>query len=329
MVMRVNFSKISYSGLLRSDSKNNPIRKKSTPKEFENSSGVDLKTILGRISADKSLEINKVKKELIKAYDLIYEDMAKEIKALGMDFQKPELVFRRMKKDMCACYVSSQNKIFINTEKLSPRSNVRFDNGTYAIQDLSNGLEIPVIDFAIPFYEKPPKDAIYIHGDEKIFSLSGTLRHELTHARQEQIIINTKDGVRVLYEKLKEKHPKQYKNIEFADFLKMFPFFDKKDSLPCFELNQQIEFSYPDLLDSNGKPFKISYSPLDLINLKIDYDFDDIDRYYADLGEIEARAEQAEFYFNYKNYLPNLKITPQIKDYYFDCMAYICNALKK
>ena len=80
-------------------------------------------------------------------------------------------------------------------------------------------------------------------------------------------------------------------------------------------------------IDATRKKVRYSYKAGDIITLKANYDMDDSSKYYTDLMEIEARAEQAEFFLNYKKYLPNISIPDETISYYFNCLQYICQIM--
>lgn len=274
----------------------------------------------------KSFEINKLKKRLIEVYDLAYEEMAQEAKELGINFVKPKLSFKHLEKGLQGCYISGDNEIIISSSKLSSKSLCRYSDLTYLIDKLPNGIEIPYLDFSLSFMEKKPKDCVYIAGDEKLYALAGTIIHELTHARQEQIMLSAHDTVEELYSLLKKKLPKTYKNISYFDFLNYVPFFANYRPLKYFSPEQNFTFSYPDLHDKNGEALKISYTPMQIATLKANGENNE-ESYYKNVMEIEARLKQAEFFKNYKKYLPDISIPDDIQSYYYDCLHYICQVM--
>jgi len=284
--------------------------------------------ILASISAvKKSQEVNRLKQELIRAYDLIYEDMAQEAQAQGIKFVKPKLIFKPLNKKMQAWYVSGVNVIEVNTKILEPKSTLRYNNNTYLVEKLDDGVEIPCMDFTYGFFAKREKNSTYIEGDEKLYMLAGILKHELTHARQEQFMLCSKDGLKKLYLMLKNKYPNEYKKVNFERFKRILPFYTEYKPEKIFDKDEKITFEYPNVFDKNGDVLQISYKLSDIVGLKADYSFDNSTKYYADLMEIEARAEQAEFYKNYKKYLPNITISDDIISYYFRCLQYICQIM--
>ena len=249
---------------------------------------------------------------------------------MGVHFVKPKLVFKPFSNNTRARYAIEKNEIHLNSRHLKPKSHSRFNNGCYYTHKLADGKEIPCLDFVYgPWTKYIEKDAIYIEGDEKLYSHVGSLKHELTHARQEQIMLSGEDGLKKLYIGLKKRYPKQYAHFSFENFKKMLPFASEYKPQKVLKSNEKITFTYPDLDDKDGNPLQISYTPNDIANLRANYELDNQTQYYHNLMEIEARAEQAEFFLNYKKYLPNIDIPDETINYYFKCLHYICQIMLK
>ena len=273
-------------------------------------------------------EVEKNKSELIKMFDLIHESMAEDSKKIGLDFIKPELVFKKLPKDLNAYYLPGYNKIIVNERKLKPNSTARYkDDNTYLIDTLENGKEIPYCDFALPFAKKLPDDCRYLTQEEKLFMLGATLKHELTHSRQEQIMLSAQGALKDLYEALKDSKPDIYKKITFDDYKKLLKFYGEYKPAKAYAKNEKISFEFQYLKGKDGKSLKIEYTPQDIINCNINYDSDNLNSYYANILEIEARAEQVEYYINYKKYTPNLDIDKSTQDYYLNAILCICQTL--
>ena len=115
-------------------------------------------------------------------------------------------------------------------------------------------------------------------------------------------------------------------NYEYMKFL-VSEFYDTYKPKTTFEHNEKRDFEFKYLQDINGNRQKISYSPDDVIKYNVEYDSKDLDVYYNNPLEIEARAKQIDFYINYKKYMPNIKIDKDVQDYYIDTLVYICHTL--
>ncbi len=275
----------------------------------------------------KAQKINKIKQELIKTYDLIYEEMAIEAQQMGLNFVKPELEFRNIPKNTTACHLVGKNKIIINTKKLSDSAMVRYKDGKCEYDVLKDGKRIPYSYFALPFGESLPKDCTYITGDEKLFILASSLKHELTHAKQEQFMLSAKKSVENLYAVSKKKDPKLFERITLDDYKKLFEFYGNYKPKTLFDLDERRVFEFECLKNLSGYPMKISYSPDDVIKYNLEYNSNDLDLYYKNPLEIEARAQQLDFCLNYKRYMPNIKIKKQVQDYYVKALSYACQTL--
>lgn len=324
--MRVNISSINFKQrhILK------PINKSNGNKSLKpetKSSASDVCILSPVCPIKKANDIDKLKKKLIQAYDLIFEDMALEAKEMGINFVKPKLVFKPLNKKMHAWYITGKNEIEINSKMLEAKGISRYNDGTYFVEGTVNGKEIPSLDFVYSSFAKRERNAIYIEDDEKLYLLAGTLKHELTHARQEQIMLSGEKSLERLYLTLKNKYPVRYKKVSFEIFKTLLPFYSHYKPSKTFEGTKKFTFIYPNTLDSNGKPIEISYSPNDIADLKVNYTTNDCEKYYTDLMEIEARAEQTEFFLNYKKYLPNIDIPEETIDYYVRCLQYICQVM--
>ena len=328
MVMRVDLSLTNNYHIRQSQNTTSFQAKKFELKDVDKADfKVGTYSISSILPVLKSKEINAVKKQLYEAYDKIYEAMANEAKQIGVDFVKPELEFKPLKKNLYAWYLTGDNKIVVNENKLSSRTNARFTDGTCMIVELGNGKEIPCVDFVMPLFKKPSGNCTYIQGDEKIFSLGGTLAHELTHALQEQIMLSADGSLEVMYEKLKQLNPKTYKNFSFDDFKESLPFYANYPKSDNISLHKNIELVCDGLENADGSTLKISYTPFDIINHKLNYNCELDDAYYMDIIEIEARLMQAQFYADYKKYMPQIDIPEDVLNYYYNCMVCICQTL--
>ena len=328
MGVRVNFSLYNnykpHQNQYRQSFSAKKFQLKDVEKQDNNIGSYSIASIL---PIKKSQEINKAKKQLREIYDDLYCDMADEASQLGVNFIQPKLEFAPLAKNMYAWYLTGENKIVVNENKLSSKTNARFNDGRCIVIELKNGKEIPCVDFVMPLFKKPSGNCVYVEGDEKIFSLGGTLKHELTHALQEQIMLSADGPLEAMYEMLKAKNPKSYKKISFEDFKNQIPFYASYPKSDKIELHKKIDLIYDGLENSDGSTVQISYSPYDIIEHKVNYDFDDCDKYYTDIMEIEARLQQAEFFADYKKYMPNIDIDPEVQNYYYNCMVYICQTL--
>lgn len=209
--MQLKINPINFRQSQAKKQKNERFKSTTERKETKNVSFFNSGILSAIYSIKKSQEINSLKTKLIKAYDLIYEDLAIDAKKIGINFIKPDLIFKKLNRGLQACYLSGINAIEINDKTLYGDLYARYNCGTYAIDTLDDGTEIPCPNFAYGARAKHDKNEIYIEADEKIFYLAGTLKHELTHALQEQIMLSGENNLEKLYLILKEKHPQRYK----------------------------------------------------------------------------------------------------------------------
>lgn len=273
-------------------------------------------------------EVERMKQKLIRIFDLIYEDMADDSKKIGLSFVKPELVFKRLPNDLNAYYLPLPNKIIVNERKLRPNTIARYkDNSIYLIDTLQNGKKIPHCDFALPIIKKLPKGSRYLTQEEKLFMLGATLKHELTHSRQEQIMLSTEGALEYLYESLKYSKPTIYKKLTFDDYKKLFKFCSEYKPNRIFAKDEKISFEYQHAKGKDGENLKIEYTPQYVIDSNMHYNSSDLNLYYANILEVEAIIEQIEYYIKYKKYAPDLNIDKEFQDYYLRGVLCACQTL--
>jgi len=230
--------------------------------------------ILGAIKFNK---INTVKKEITQIYDNVFETISKETKdKLGFDFIKPKIKFKRLQGAQ-GNYIPGQNTIEINLNALNRKNLIRYvaDEVSYSNLD---GLKI--FDKYVYHKGKMPKGMRCLTSEELFLANMTTLRHELTHARQDQILASTKGGVEKLFELLK----KDKSDLTFDDFLNAHSLYKNLNSQKKFNLNDEITVSC-------GKR-KIAYKVENIVNSLAGYSSSNSEEYFSNLLEFEARVEE-------------------------------------
>lgn len=272
--------------------------------------------IAGSIIAIKksSIETAKIKEQIIESYNKIFDDMSKEVKnATGIDLIKPDLKFKKLEKNSHAYCNTATNTIFLNARLLRKKSLHRYNDptkiGTFRLGD---GTKLTEAIQSTRGFKRLPKDSMYIEGNEKLFAINGILAHELTHARQTQIMLNGENALEKFLEALK-KNNTQLRNLDTEKFLEMFPFFKEYKPQRTIGLNDLIiQKTWID--DKSYTP--IGYKIEDIINAKATYTSEDYTRYRKNILEIEAESAAANYYKNYKDITPDLDIPEDVQKLY-------------
>lgn len=291
--------------------------------------------------------LDEKEKRLTEIYDSVYEDMARNAKeALGIDFQKPKLVFKNLHPKINGYYENSQNEIIINRRALKSGCHIRNTNLDKCFtSDLSDGREFREAMVYADKSHKLPESYEFVDDEELLFQFGGVIRHELTHARQDQIMLSSENALEKLYSKIcadieakdKAKFSKISKflfiqvvhDFSYDAFLKRYPFYASYKPSKIFKSNSVFASQIQSVTMPDGKFLEIEYTPEDIMDGFISYNSDDLTKYVNSFLEVEARFEELEFYMNYKEFAPNLNIPSEIQEYYKDVELSNCIMLAK
>lgn len=321
--MKISPVSLNFKGYLRKNKTSNTNSTKAILSTFALGAGV----LASVVFVKKAQDVSKLQKQIIEIYDAIYEDMAQESKKIGLDFIKPKLVFEQLPKKLNAVYTNGLNLISFNISELYSNRRVRFCDDTYLLEKLNNGKVVPYTNFTYsPKYDKR-KDCVFVKGDEKLFSFASMLRHELTHARQDQIKISSPNALKRIYKENKAKNPEHFKGISFEHWLDVATFYKTYKPQTIFDSDHKFEFIFKSVVNQDGTPIKISYTPQDLINSMSGYTTKNPDRYFNNLMEIEAYLQEADFIANYKKFMPNIEIPKEVQEYYYNALVCACQTL--
>ena len=163
---------------------------------FESSS----KPIEKKSQISKLIENTRLKFTISKIYDDLYEDMKKECDEKGINFVKPNLIFDKTDSSVDAALITGRNAIVFNTKYLGLDRFVKYKDGTIPFSRLDDDLEFPIVSFDA---DNISENQRYLKANEYLLEKASILRHELAHARQEQIMLSTNGGVEKFLEILK------------------------------------------------------------------------------------------------------------------------------
>lgn len=131
--------------------------------------------------------------------------------------------------------------------------------------------------------------------DEFLLDKTSVLTHELTHAQQDQILLNTEGGIEKLFELKKAKAPL----ATFEEFLEICPLYKTEIPNKKFKLDTEIPSSY------QGLGFK--YHPINIARAQADYTDSGAD-YYTNLLEADARLHEIGAGETFKKLFPNTEL---------------------
>lgn len=261
------------------------------------------------ISAIKARNSSKIKKELTAMYDEIFENLNKELSGT-INFEKPELVFKRLDKKV-GRYNINKNKI-----ELDPRRIKR----VIVPKDLSKCFSRKISDNLIIYVKSQDgniidilrknlgKDYRIATKEEALAIIGSTMEHELTHAKQFQMLLSCEGGKEKYIEYLKKKIP------NFS--IEQFPFIKNYKPKKVFPLGQKIKVEVP------GK--KLSYKMEVILNGFTNYIHGGSSKYYTNPTEIEARLAEYGYFKDLKN--GKYKHSPKISD---EFLEYLIKATKR
>lgn len=287
-------------------------KKKSTLKKVAIATGIVAASALAVCAAFKVNRIHKAKKDITKIYDGIFEQMKEESEKLGIDFIKPELKFAPPSKKHAGVYISGSNIIEIPRDQLDYKAyrkpNVAADNllsvrvggmrqvATSGRMPLKMRMQLLFNPNKNPFGSIGVKKITY---DEFLLNKTSLLTHELTHAKQDQILLNTEGGIEKLFELLKIKDS----SLTFEKFLENYPLYKTKIPNKKFKLDTELVSKY------QGRGLK--YKPINIAKSKADYTTKGVD-YFTNFLEADARVNEIGAVETFKKLFPNTELDETI-----------------
>lgn len=277
-------------------------KKKSTLKKVAIGAGIVAATALTVAAAAKVGRICKAKKDITKIYDGVFEQMEKEADKFGMDFIKPKLKFSLPSRKFVGAYFFGENVIRIPCNQLdykTYRTLIAADNKINLV-DCDGILQGDMVEYASLrnriklLFKKIKLDKTTY--DEFLLDKTSALAHEITHARQDQILLNAEGGIEKIFELKKAEDP----SLTFEHFLKFNPLYKTKIADKKFKLNDIVSVKIP-----NRKP--LGYRIQDIAEAQANYTTKGRG-YYTNLLEVEARNSETYVCNYFKKLFPDKQV---------------------
>lgn len=245
--------------------------------------------VLGGLAIAKVKNTEKIKKEITALYDEIYDSIAQDASKTNLNFEKPELVFKKLGKGVGALYTANYNTVTVNTSILNNKPFIKKD-----LTSLDGFVNDETLRLNTVFgYAKTgsPIDKVKNRkttAGESIAIQGSILYHELTHAKQYQSALSTEGGV----EKLIEGYKKKFPNISDEDLRKAHPF------LFSYKPNELYDsgIRFVENTQEGNKIKNFSYTIDSIVNAFTDYHGNNNTKYYLNLSEISARNGEATYW---------------------------------
>ena len=244
--------------------------------------------VLGGLAIAKVKNTEKIKKEVTALYDEIYDSIAQDASKTNLNFEKPELVFKRLEKGIDAQYMPNNNTVTVNTSYLGKKPILKKD--LTSLDGFVNDKEFRLNTiYAYGNASSIDKTKLREATAGEAMALKGSvLYHELTHAKQYQSVLSTEGGV----EKLIEGYKKSSPNISDEDLRKIHPF------LFSYKPNELYDsgIKFVENTQEGSKIKNFSYSIDYIVNAFTNYSRDNNAKYYLNLTEISARNGEAAYW---------------------------------
>jgi len=241
----------------------------------------------GVITAIKLGKLSKIKKDIIKCYDEIFDYFQRENP--DPNFIKPKLIFQKNSGDKAGAYSLFDNTITIDLRNLNPSSLYKSASKKKISYQKICGQDIRTYLFES---SKKGSDRVQATYDEFIFNQAEILAHELTHAKQYQRMLSA--------EGLKEKFLARLRE-SLSDFTNEGNFEERLKKLTTFihEYKPKQPIAADKMFYEEGKisKAKIEYDA----NFSLETFFknfassEDIEAYYLDPSEICATIGEENF----------------------------------
>lgn len=228
----------------------------------------------------------KLKQEVIALYDYLFEKTNEDILKMDLNFEKPELIFRSLKKKLSGGYQYGKNKIYIDLRKYKNLA-VTKDLDKIHTNNISD--KITLYD---AYYTANKLDEMsrYTSKDETKSIIGSVLYHELSHAKLLQTVLSTEGGKEKLIEKIKAARPR----LTDEAIQKKYPFIfsyepqkiNPKDAIFAEKLENSttVTYSLDDIIDS-------------FANYKLDLGIE----YNTNLAEVSAKNAESRYWKNIIN----------------------------
>ncbi len=241
----------------------------------------------GCITVVKVHNLNKAKKEITQLYNNIFEDMNKQIKDV-INFEKPGLVFKRLRKGFGGGYIPAQNKIVIDPRRLRKTCIIKNLKNT-TTTEIAKGLKIADGEINTGVFQiirKGLGNEYRMASKNEALAITGaTLSHELTHAKQFQVLLSTEGGLKKYISALKSQGLTDKLIKEHAPFI--------------FSYKPKKLLSNKTILVENltkGKQLKYDFNHLLEAFTKYVQPGEDKLGYYTNLAEISARNGEEKYW---------------------------------
>ena len=246
--------------------------------------------IAGIASIIKSRNLEKAKKEIAALYDSIFDEMRKTTSS-QINFEKPELVFKRLEDYVGGGYIPTKNVIEVDPRDLRHACILKNLKNIKTIK-LAEDLEIADTHARSNFWQiikKGLSDKYRMATKNEALALSGSvLTHELQHAKQFQILLSTEGGLEQYVQSLQKGHP----GATMETIKKNCPFVFNYKPKKLLDPDKVV------IVDDVPGGNKIKYGLKSIIEAFTGYTSSEEDKlkYYTNIAEIGARAKEAIYW---------------------------------
>ena len=253
--------------------------------------GLALAGIFAAIKIGKS---SKVKKEITTLYDKLFEEIKQSAEGT-INFEKPKLVFKRLKGTIAGGYMPSTNEIHFDHRFLRNMC-VRKDLSTVHSVNLTDDLKVAnnvLYGNLLSILKRGAAKNYRLATKNEALTITGsTLVHELTHAKQFQTVLSTKNGAHDYLESLKVIG----RNLSDGLLKKNNPFIFNYKPKTIFPENMV-------LTEDLGEGGKLLYKIKDLTDAFVKYpnSMKHPYKYFTNLAEVGARNAEARYWEKFAN----------------------------
>lgn len=235
------------------------------------------------IAVIKTRNLTKIEDELTKLYDDIFDEFSKTNVVEGLNFEKPKLVFQKL-KDMGGGYMATTNEILLDPRQIKTTV-IPKDLDKWFQTKVSDELTIAndsLVGNILGLIKTGANKQLRMADTGEAMVMKGkTMYHELTHARDFQILLSTEGG--------KEKYIEYLKKLNKDFSPKDVPFVLNYKPQKIFPQNTKI---LGNILDANKK---IEYIAKDILDAFTNYSDDVGIKYYTNFAEVNARINECNY----------------------------------